>query len=311
MIKKSEKLKLWKKKMSNNQERVVYFNGKIIPESQAKISFRDRGFMLGDAVYDTTRTFGGKIFRLSEHLDRFLNSLKYMRMEPNITKNEWENLTMQVLEQNLHLLKSNDDFWVSQRVSRGDGVKLTSIIECYPLPFKERAKYYKYGIPIITPSVRRTPPESISPRAKIHNNINLIQAEFEAKSTNPDALPILLDTNGNLSEGPGANIFIVKKGTLITPKKQRILEGISREVTIELAKKLSINFSEDDIDLFDLYTANEAFITSTSFCIVPISTSNGNTIGSGEIPGKITNELQNAYTELVGMEFVQQYLSNL
>ena len=87
MIKKSEKLKLWKKKMSNNQERVVYFNGKIIPESQAKISFRDRGFMLGDAVYDTTRTFGGKIFRLSEHLDRFLNSLKYMRMEPDITKN--------------------------------------------------------------------------------------------------------------------------------------------------------------------------------------------------------------------------------
>ena len=89
------------------------------------------------------------------------------------------------------------------------------------------------------------------------------------------------------------------------------MEGISREVTIELAKKLSINFSEDDIDLFDLYTANEAFITSTSFCIVPISTSNGNTIGSGEIPGKITNELQNAYTELVGMDFVQQYLSNL
>jgi len=297
--------------MSNNQERVVYLNGEIIPESQAKIPFRDRGFMLGDAVYDTTRTFGGKIFRLSEHLDRFLNSLKYMRMEPNITKNQWENLTLQVLEKNLHLLKSNNDFWVSQRVSRGDGVKLTSIIECYPLPLKERAKYYKYGIPIITPSIRRTPPESMSPRVKVHNNINLIQAEFEIKATNPNALPILLDTNGNISEGPGANIFIVKNDTLITPKKHRILEGISRKVTIQLAKKLSIEFLEDDIDLFDVYTANEAFLTSTSFCIVPISTFNGTSIGSNKIPGKITNELQNAYSELVGKDFVQQYLSNL
>ena len=297
--------------MSNNQERVVYLNGEIIPESQAKIPFRDRGFMLGDAVFDTTRTFGGKIFRLSEHLDRFLNSLKYMRMEPDITKNQWENLTLQVLEKNLHLLKSNNDFWVSQRVSRGDGVKLTSIIECYPLPLKERAKYYKYGIPIITPSIRRTPPESMSPRAKVHNNINLIQAEFEIKATNPNALPILLDTNGNISEGPGANIFIVKNDTLITPKKHRILEGISRKVTIQLAKKLSIEFLEDDIDLFDVYTANEAFLTSTSFCIVPISTFNGTSIGSNKIPGKITNELQNAYSELVGKDFVQQYLSNL
>ena len=114
-----------------------------------------------------------------------------------------------------------------------------------------------------------------------------------------------------VGDGSVTNIFIIKKGTLITPKKQRILEGISREVTIELAKKLSINFLEDDIDLFDVYTANEAFITSTSFCIVPISTFNGNTIGSGEIPGKITNKLQNAYTKLVGIDFVQQYLSNL
>lgn len=89
-----------------------------------------------------------------------------------------------------------------------------------PLPLKERAKYYKHGIPIITPSTRRIPPESISPRAKLHNNINLIQAEFEAKATNSDSLLILLDTNGNLSERPGANMFIVKKEHLSHQKNK-------------------------------------------------------------------------------------------
>ena len=81
----------------SKQERFTYLNGEILPESEAKIPFRDRGFMLGDAVFDTTRTFGGEIFRLDEHLDRFLNSLKYMRMEPNLSKNEWQDLTMKIL----------------------------------------------------------------------------------------------------------------------------------------------------------------------------------------------------------------------
>ena len=125
------------------QERVTYLNGEIIPESEAKIPFRDRGFILGDAVFDTTRTFGGNIFRLEDHLDRFLNSLKYMRMEPNISKNEWQDLTMKILEMNLPLLEENDDYWISQRVSRGDGKNYTIIVECLPLPFKQRAKYYK------------------------------------------------------------------------------------------------------------------------------------------------------------------------
>ena len=109
--------------------------------------------MLGDAVFDTTRTFGGEIFRLDEHLDRFLNSLKYMRMEPNLSKNEWQDLTMKILELNLPLLDKNDDYWVSQRVSRGDGKNYTVIVESLPLPFEQRAKYYKDGLPTIVPSV--------------------------------------------------------------------------------------------------------------------------------------------------------------
>ena len=293
------------------QERVTYLNGEIVPESEAKIPFRDRGFMLGDAVFDTTRTFGGNIFRLDEHLDRFLNSLKYMRMEPNISKNEWHDLTMKILEMNLPLLGENDDYWVSQRVSRGDGKNYTVIVESLPLPFKQRAKYYKHGLPTIVPSIRRTPPDSMSPRAKVHNYINLVQAELEVQSRDPDAWPILLDSNGNISEGPGANIFIIKNGVITTPKEQKILAGISRQAAIDLAQELSIEIHEDDIDLFDVYTADEAFITSTSFCIVPISTINGAEIGSSGMPGPMTDRLQKAYSGMVGIDFVEQYLSRL
>ena len=296
-------------------ERMAYINGKIVPESQATVSIRDRGFLQGDAVFDTTRTFGGKIFRLDEHLDRFYQSLKYMRIDPGIPKARMAELTMEVLNANLPLLGEKDDFWVSQRVTRGvnvDGVNVpTVIIECAPLPFKARAAYYRDGMPVIVPSVRRTPPEAHSPRAKVHNYVNLIQADLEVKAQNPQGWPILLDMNGNLAEGPGSNIFVVKDGTLITPREQMILSGISRRVAIELAQELGITVQEADIDLFDAYTADEAFVTSTSFCICPVSSFNGSPVGDGGVPGPMTDRLTRAYSGLVGIDVVGQYLSRL
>ena len=296
-------------------ERVAYVNGEIVPESQAVISIRDRGFLQGDAVFDTTRTFGHRIFRLDEHLDRFFNSLKYMRLDAGLTKDDFARLTMEVLNANLPVLDDDDDYWVTQRVTRGvsvDGEDRPSvIIECVPLPFVARASYYRDGIPVVVPSVRRTPPEVQSPRAKVHNYVNLVQAELEVRSQNPEAWPILLDTNGNLSEGPGSNIFIVKDGAVITPREQFILSGISRGVTIELAQELGIEVHEADIDLYDAYTADEAFVTSTSFCICPVSSVNGSPIADGTVPGPVTDRLTRAYSGMVGIDVTGQYLARL
>ncbi len=293
------------------QDRVAYINGEIVPDGEAKISIHDAGFTQGDAVFDTTRTFGGKIFRLGEHLDRFQNSLKYMRLDPGLTKQEWMDLTMKVLNANLPLLSEGDDYWVTQRVTRGIGDNPSVIVECVPLPFKARAKFYRDGLPVIVPSVRRTPPEAMSPRAKVHNYINLKQAELEVKAQNPDAWPVLLDMNGNICEGPGANVFLVKDGVITTPKEQYILAGISRQTAIELAQELSIELHEGDVDLYDAYTADEVFITSTSFCIVPVSTFNGADVGEGGVPGPVTDRLQKAYSGMVGVDFVGQYLAQL
>ena len=296
-------------------ERVAYVNGHVVPESEAVVSIRDRGFLQGDAVFDTTRTFGGRIFRLDEHLDRFFSSLKYMRIDPGLTKDDFARLTMEVLQANMPLLDGDDDYWVTQRVTRGVRVggedRPSIIIECVPLPFKARARYYRDGLPVIVPSVRRTPPESQSPRAKVHNYVNLVQAELEVKSQNPDAWPILLDTNGNLAEGPGSNIFIVKDGAVMTPKEQFVLAGISRRVTIELAQELGIEVHETDIDLFDAYTADEAFVTSTSFCICPVSSFNGSTVADGAVPGPVTDRLTRAYSGMVDLDITAQYLARL
>jgi branched-chain amino acid aminotransferase len=302
------------------QERVVYLNGEFVPDSQARISIHDYGFLMGDAVFDTTRTFGRQIFKLNEHLDRFYRSLKYMRLDPGLSKGEMAELTMQVLETNLPLLQENSDYWVTQRVTRGERVyegpsagdlKPTVLIECQPLPFAARAKYYRDGLPVVIPSVRRTPPESMSPRAKVHNYINLVQGELEVKAQNPDAWAILLDVNGNIAEGMGSNFFIVKDGVVMTPRDQYVLGGISRETVLELAAQLQFETQEADIDLFDAYTAEEAFVTSTSFCICPVISINGSTVGEGKIPGPMTSQLLQAYSELVGLDIREQYLSHL
>ena len=297
-------------------ERVAYVNGDILPESRATVSINDRGFLYGDAVFDTTRTFGHRIFKLRAHLDRLYQSLKYMRIDPGLSRDEMAEHTMRVLEANLPLLEADNDYWVSQRVTRGvrdteGDLSPTVVIECYPLPFAERATYYRDGLPVVVPSIRRTPPESMSPRAKVHNYINLIQGDLEVKAQNPKAHALLQDINGNLAEGMGSNIFVVRAGALLTPREQYVLAGISRETTIELAHELDITVAEGDVDLFDAYSADEVFVTSTSFCICPVSSINGSVIGDGSVPGPVTDRLQKAYSGLVGIDIVGQYLERL
>ncbi len=297
------------------QERVAYVNGEIVPESRATVSIGDRGFLYGDAVFDTTRTFGHRIFKLQEHLDRLYDSLRYMRIEPGITKDALAGLTMKLLDANLPLLADDDDYWVTQRFTRGvrggSEDEPTVVVECYPLPFEERAAYYRDGLQVITPSIRRTPPVSMSPRAKVHNYINMIQGELEVQAQAPNAWAILLDVSGNLCEGQGSNIFVVKDGVLFTPREQLVLAGISRQTVIELAQELGIEVQEADIDLFDAYTADEAFVTSTSFCICHVSSINGSAVGAGSPPGPVTDRLQKAYSGLVGIDIVGQYLARL
>ena len=300
-------------------ERIVWFNGDFVPESEARVPYRDRSFMFGDGAFDLTRTFRHRIFKLDEHIDRFYRSLKALQMDPTMPAERMTEITREVVDRNLHLLSPDDDYWVGQRISRGvmkvdgdnwDHYGPNLIIECVPMPMKERAHLYRDGIQVITPSVRRTPPECLTPRAKTHNYLNLIMGDLEVKAQNADAWAVLLDMNGNLCEGLGSNIFLVQDGSIVTPRDQFVLPGVSRATAIELAEKLGIHCREADIDLFDAYNADEAFITSTSLCICPVTSVNGRRIGDRPF-GPVTQKLIDAYVDMVECDFVQQYLDHL
>jgi branched-chain amino acid aminotransferase len=299
-------------------ERVAWFNGRILPESEVLIPFRDLSFLRGDGVFDMTRSFNGKAFRLKEHVARLYRSLAYVEIDPGLSQAEMIAVSEEVLDRNRHLLGPDEDYWLAQRVSRGvkqvpgDNWPHTGpnvIVECMPLPFAERARDFRDGIAVQIPSVRRTAPDALSPRAKMHQYLNLILADREVKAKDPAAWAVLLDMNGNLAEGTGANIFLVRDGRLHTPRERYVLPGVSRQAVIDLAGELEIPFEERDLDIYDAYTAEECFLTSTSLCICAVRSINGRSLPA--VPGPITKRLTQAYKEMVGCDFVGQYLKRL
>ncbi len=300
--------------------RVAWFNGTFMPEAQVMIPFRDRSWKYGDGAFDMTRTFEGKPFRLKEHIDRFYRSLRYLQIDPGVSPKEMVTVSEEIVARNEHLRGQHGDWWVGQRVSRGvdavgdEGWEHTGpnvVVEVIPLPLKERARHFRDGADVVIPPVRRTAPDMLSPRAKTHNYLNMIVAEQPVKTANPNAWAVLLDVNGNLAEGLGSNIFVVRDGRLQTPREKYVLPGVSRQMTMDLAARLNIPCEERDIDLFDAANADEIFLTSTSLCILPVRSFNGQKVGDGKVPGPITHRLTDAYIAAVGCDFVKQYLDRL
>ena len=171
--------------------RIAYFNGKFVPETEVVIPYRDRSFNRGDGCFDMTRTFDGRIFRLEEHVERLYRSLRYLRIDIGLEPKEVVAISEEVVQRNEPLRAAAGDWWLAQRVSRGvdaigdEGWAHTGpqvIVDCTPLPLKARAPQFRDGIDVVIPSIRRTPPPMLSPRAKTHNYLNLILADKEVKS---------------------------------------------------------------------------------------------------------------------------------
>jgi branched-chain amino acid aminotransferase len=300
------------------EERIIYLNGSFVPESEAKVSVLDSGFNAGDGVYDVTRTFGHKPFRLREHTERLFRSLQYTRIDCGMSLEEMEKTTLEVLERNKPLLRAHEDCALWQVVSRGVrsstgnrvSGKATVTVYSVIVNFPEFASFYVEGAPIVIPNTRRIPPQCLESKAKITNKMNHNMATFEAKQVDPRAIPLMLDIDGNLSETSAHNFFLVVNGKLCTPSGKNVLGGITKEAIFELAKQLGIEIVEGDFTPFDLYTAEEAFLASTSPTFVPVRTVNGVKIGKGA-PGPITLRLIGAWNKMVGMDIVDQALSHL
>jgi branched-chain amino acid aminotransferase len=302
-----------------SNHRVAWFNGRIVPEREVVLPFRDRGFKYGDAAFDMTRTFNGRPFKLQEHIDRFCRSLRYLQIDPGLGAADLVRISEEVLQRNRHFLSADSDFWLAQRASRGvdavgdEGWEHTGpnvIVECIPLPLKARARLFRDGIDIVVPAIRRTSPDMLSPRAKTHNYLNLILADLDAKAHDKKAWSVLLDAHGHLTEGIGSNLFLVQGGAVLTPREGGVLPGISRATIIELCAEEGIPCREADLDLYDAATADEAFMTSTSLCICPVRSIAGRPLPA-PVPGKLTSRLTDAYRRYVDCDFVAQYLQHL
>lgn len=299
------------------EDAICYVSGSFLPAREAKVSIFDRGFTSGEGVYDVTRSFGHKLFKLDAHIARLYRSLKYTRINCGMSAEEMTRLSIEVFERNKHLLAPDDDCAVWQVISRGAdrfakgrAVPATVTVFCVPIAYEGFAREYVEGCILVTPSIRRTPPQSLEAKAKITNKVNHTMAAFEAKQVHPRATPLMLDYDGNISETHLGNFFFVNGGKLCTSTDRTVLGGVTRSTLFSMAGELGIPVVEGNFTSYDVYCADEAFTASTSPSIVPVKSLNGSAIGTA-LPGPITLKLMREWEKLVGIDFVSQALGHI
>jgi branched-chain amino acid aminotransferase len=282
---------------------LVYIDGEFVPQEEARVSVFDHGFLYGDGVFEGIRAYNGKVFRLDEHIDRLYDSAKVIDLEIPVSKEEFKNIILETLRKN-----NLRDAYIRPIVTRGIGDLGLDPRMC-PKPTiivitiewgKLYGDLYEKGLRAVTVCIRRNAIDCLPPSIKSMNYLNNILAKIEANAKGGDEA-IFLDTNGYLSEGSGDNIFLVKNGEIFTPPTLNNLRGITRAATIELINELGIPFKEMNLGLFDLYSADEVFVTGTAAEIAPIVIIDGREIGDGK-PGKITRMLMQKFRELTERE---------
>jgi len=277
----------------------IYLNGKFVPEEQATVSVFDHGFLYGDGVFEGIRAYGGRVFRLEDHVRRLFDSAQAILLSIPMSQEEMCSAILETLRKN-----NLRDAYIRPIVSRGYGdlgldpnkcKKATVII----IAIEWGAMYgnlYEVGLTAISVAVRRNSPDSLPPNIKSLNYLNNILAKIEANIKGGNEA-IILDSRGLVSEGSGDNIFVIKNGKVYTPYTINNLKGITREAVIDAAATRGYNILERDMGLFDLYTADEVFVTGTAAEVAPVTRVDGRVIGTGK-PGPITKELMVAFKEL-------------
>lgn len=278
----------------------IYINGKFFDKADAKVSVYDHGFLYGDGVFEGIRIYNGKAFRLSEHLDRLYESARAIYLEIPLAKEQMIEAVKQTIETN-----KRKDGYIRLVVSRGAGtlgldprkttdpqiIIIADDISLYP------KELYDNGLALVTASTIRNHPNAVNPRIKSLNYLNNIMAKIEgAQAGCVEAL--MLNHKGEIAECTGDNIFIVKHGVLRTPPIDAgILEGVTRNAIIELARADNVPVQELAMTRHDLYTADECFLTGTAAEVIPVVKCDSRAIGNGK-PGPVTRKLRERFQVL-------------
>ncbi|MCC6353185.1 MAG: branched-chain-amino-acid transaminase [Verrucomicrobiae bacterium] len=278
----------------------IYIDGQYFDEADAKVSVFDHGLLYGDGVFEGIRVYSGRIFKLDEHLERLYDSAKAILLKVPLSFDELKAATIEACRRNK--LK---DGYIRMLVTRGKGslglspdscpratvIIIAAEIELYP------REYYTKGLRVATAPTRRTAPAALSPSVKSLNYLNNVMGKIEGKLCGAQEV-IMLNEQGYVAEGSGDNVFVLKKGTLFTPPIfAGALGGITRRVAMDLAAGMGIPVSEVTLMRYDLFVADEVFLTGTGAEIIPAVEIDGRPIGDGT-PGPITRRMMEAYAKL-------------
>ena len=298
-------------------EPIVYLGGRFVPASEAKIDLHDVGVLAGVAITDMTRTFRKRPFKLDEHLARLYRSAKYTSIDLPLTQNEMREKTLELIDTNSSLIDEGADLGVVHFATPGvSSVGGTAVegpmtptlgIQSWPLRFDKHRHMFVDGGHVVTPAIRHVPPQSLDPKTKHRNRLHFHVADQQSHAVDPKATSLLLDLDGNITECTGANFVLVKGRTIYSPTSRNILQGVSLQTVRELAPQLGLDFEERDLQPYDVINADEAWLTSTPYCMAPVTKINNIPIGDGAI-GPLFREMIQAWSDLVGVNILGQIL---
>ena len=292
-------------------ELIGYRNGAWIPMSEMRPDPADRGTGLADQVTEVERTFDGKSFRMREHIDRLYKTLRYVRIDPGLSPAEMIELTEEGIERNRRIRPGMEDVYVIHVVARGGAARAWAAgppnvyVKYASQQFAWFASLYETGVHGVVTRARSYEPAALDPKAKHLSRLNMSLAELEANDLDPGAWAIMTDGAGNVTEGTSHNVFVVTDGVIRTPTDQAVLGGISRGMVLDLAARLGMPAREEDLQPYDLYTADECFFSGTSFSVLPVTEVDRRPIGDGK-PGPVVQRLLAAWSEAVGIDIVAQ-----
>jgi branched-chain amino acid aminotransferase len=294
-----------------SDERLVYLSGEWVPASQARIPIHDPAVTAGQSVFEVSRTFNHRPFRLDEHYARLFGSMKYWDIDCGLSREELAAVTDATVEKNIHQFAADEDFMIHHRISNGvaDGETRRPLVIISMQDLKQhngrRAHRYDSGVAAFIPSQRSIPARLLDAKVKSSSRPHYQMAVRQVARIDPDAWALLMDEDGFITEGTPANFMMISDGGLISPEPRNILLGITRGAIIDVAAQLGIPFRETNFGAFDVINADEAFFSQTSSVIMPVAMVDGHSIGSG-VPGPITRRLTDGFKEMVGLDFVAQ-----
>ena len=274
----------------------AYIDGQFVPIAEAKISILDWGFLHSDATYDVAHVWKGKFFRLHDHIERFLSGMEKLRMSVPHNRSDLKSILIDCVR-----ASGLREAYVEIICTRGlpkpgsrDPRECTNHLYAFAIPFVWIAnpEKQKEGLHLIVSHSQRIPPESVDPTVKNYHWLDMVMGLFEAYDRGGETT-VVVDTRGNLVEGPGFNIFAVKGSTIITPA-HGVLEGITRRTAIEISTEYGYEVMQCILSTDEVRTADEVFVTSTAGGIMPVTKIDGREISSGT-PGSVAQKFQDRY----------------